>query len=268
MAQTARASKHTRRDTRSIGFVTREKFSLNVGQVKKIETSGRIKLTGTVKNWIEQIIDTYIKECGRIKSFPTLKSGRTAFKLAEQSIDSLLKISTASGPNNGLLAAWHRIDQEIARMGFLSAQEETCMEMHQKYGELRLEGGWKKYLKDHGQGTGMEGSGIEELWFGRAVNMNRFQLELYFLKMAAEKARKKFEAENRNDKGGRIENKAANNFLKALDHFFKSRGGTNTDRKKFFHTVMHAIPDEYRLPADGWTALAKRVYRAKKKVRT
>jgi hypothetical protein len=269
MAQTEKASKHARRDIRSIvSFITREKFSLNADQVKKIETSGRIKLPGTIKNWLEQIIDTHIKESVRIKSLPTLKSERTALELAEKSIDDLLGVFTAFGPDNGSFSAYHRIDQEIARMGFLSAQEETCEELLEKNGELHLPGGWAKYLKDHGQGTGMEGSGIEELWRGRLVNMNRFQLELCFLKMAVERARKKFAAENKNDKGGRIADKSANKFLMELDNFFKSRDGKNTHRKHFFQAVMRVIPAEYRLSVEDWAALAKRTNRAKKKIQT
>ena len=268
MAQGAKASKHTRRDTRSIGFITRENFSLNADRVKKIETSGRIMLPGTVKNWLEQIVDTHIKESGRIKSLPTLKSERAALKLAEKSIGDLLKVFAAFGPDNGLFSAWHRMDQEIARMGFLAAQPETCKELHEKNGELNLPGGWTKYIKDHGQGTGMEGSGMEELWMGRIVNMNRFQLELLFLRTAAERARKKLEAENKNDKGGGIANKAANNFFKELNHFFKSRGGKNPYRIKFFDAVMQTIPEEYRVPVEKWPAASKRVYRAKKNIRT
>jgi hypothetical protein len=268
MAQSGKGSKHARRDTRSLGFSPRENFVLKDEQAKKIEISGRIKLPGAVKIWLERIIDTYIKEGACIKSFPTLKSGRAAFKLAEQSIDRLLKISTASGPDNGLLAAWHRIDQEIIRMGLLSAQEETCKELHEKFGELRFAGGWAKYLKDHGERTGMAGTCMEELWFGRLVNINRFQLDLYFLKMAAERARKKFAAENKNDKGGRIADKAANKFLMELDNFFKSRDGKNTYRKHFFQAVMRVIPAEHRLSVEDWAALAKRTTRAKKKIRT
>jgi len=130
-------------------------------------------------------------------------------------------------------------------MGFLSAQQETCKVLIEKNGELRLPGGWAKYLKDHGQGTGG-----------------------CFLKIASERARKKFEAENTNDKGGRIANKSANNFLRDLDHFFKSRGGKNTYRKYFFNAVMRTIPDEHRLSAEDWTALTKRTSRAKKEIRT